>query len=51
MCLHHSRYLRPFALFALSFLAFAAVAQPGRALVQEALMLVPMGLDPAIGYP
>jgi hypothetical protein len=31
----HSRYLR---LFALVFLAFAAVAQPGRASVQEALM-------------
>ena len=51
MFLCHSRYLRPFAFFALSFLAFAAVAQPGQASVQEALMLALMGLDPAIGYP
>ena len=37
MFLRHSRYLRPFAFFAFVFLAFAAVAQPGQASVQEGL--------------
>jgi hypothetical protein len=47
----HSRYLRPFAFFALSLACFRrgrAMTSPGAG---EALMLAPMGLDPAIGYP
>ena len=42
------RHLRPFAFFALKSSYFRRGRQLGRASVLEALMLAPMGLDPAI---